>query len=116
MDREDIIRMARNEYGIYAFTAESLAEFATIIAAAERNKLADWMIERGYATGHGDTIEDLLVELEWQVRESEREACVQIIEEYRISGGNSVAGELAREWTYGALKEIRDDIRVRGNT
>jgi len=35
MDREDIIRMARNEYGIYAFTAESLAEFATIIAAAE---------------------------------------------------------------------------------
>ena len=35
MDREEIIRMARNEYGIYAFTAESLAEFATIIAAAE---------------------------------------------------------------------------------
>ena len=35
MNREDIIRMARNEYGIYAFTAESLAEFATIIAAAE---------------------------------------------------------------------------------
>ncbi len=35
MNKEDIIRMARNEYGIYAFTAESLAEFATIIAAAE---------------------------------------------------------------------------------
>ena len=35
MTKEDIIRMARNEYGIYAFTAESLAEFATIIAAAE---------------------------------------------------------------------------------
>lgn len=35
MNREEIIRMARNEYGIYAFTAESLAEFATIIAAAE---------------------------------------------------------------------------------
>ena len=46
---------------------------------------------------------------------AECEACVQIIEEYRISGGNSVAGELAREWTYGALKEIRDDIRARGN-
>ena len=40
MDREDIIRMARNEYGIYAFTAESLAEFATIIAAAEREACA----------------------------------------------------------------------------
>jgi hypothetical protein len=35
MNIEDIIRMAKNEYGIYAFTAESLAEFATIIAAAE---------------------------------------------------------------------------------
>ena len=40
MDREEIIRMARNEYGIYAFTAESLAEFATIIAAAEREACA----------------------------------------------------------------------------
>ena len=79
MDRQDIIRMARNEYGIYAFTAESLAEFANIIAATER------------------------------------EACVQIVEEYRIPVGNSVAGELAREWTYYALKEIREDIRARGN-
>ena len=40
MDRENIIRMARNEYGIYAFTAESLAEFATIIAAAECEECA----------------------------------------------------------------------------
>jgi hypothetical protein len=40
MDREDIIRMARNEYGIYAFTTESLAEFATIIAAAECEECA----------------------------------------------------------------------------
>lgn len=35
MDREEIIRMARNEYGIYAFTAESLAEFCSLIAADE---------------------------------------------------------------------------------
>jgi hypothetical protein len=40
MTQEDIIRMARNEYGIYAFTAESLAEFAIIIAAAEREACA----------------------------------------------------------------------------
>ena len=84
MDREDIIRMARNEYGIYAFTAESLAEFAALVAAAERNKLADWMIERGYATGHGDTVEDLLKELEWQIEErirNEREACAKVCED-----------------------------------
>jgi hypothetical protein len=27
------------------------------------------MIEKGYATGHGDTVEDLLKELEWQIAE-----------------------------------------------
>lgn len=42
-----------------------------------REKVAAWMIQRGYATGHGDTIEDLLKELDWQVREAEREACEQ---------------------------------------
>jgi len=47
MDREEIIRMARNEYGIYAFTADSLAEFATIIAAAEREACAKF-IEHDY--------------------------------------------------------------------
>lgn len=43
--------------------------------AAERNKLATWMMEKGYATGHGDTIEDMLKELDWQIRESERKTC-----------------------------------------
>lgn len=35
----------------------------------EREKVAKWMIERGYATGHGDNIEGLLKELEWQILE-----------------------------------------------
>jgi hypothetical protein len=35
--------------------------------ADERNKVASWMMTKGYATGHGDTVEDLLRELEWQV-------------------------------------------------
>ena len=52
-------------------------------AAAERNKVASWMMTKGYATGHGDTTEDLLNELEWQVRESEREACARIAEEWQ---------------------------------
>jgi hypothetical protein len=116
MNGEEIIRMAREaglDPDLWNYT-DAFERFAALVAAAEREKVAAWMMARGYATGHGDTIEDLLVELEWQIREREREACVQIIEEYRISGGNSVAGELAREWTYGALKEIRDDIRARG--
>ncbi len=41
-------------------------------------KVAQWMIEQGYATGHGDTIEELLKELEWQAAERERDACVTV--------------------------------------
>jgi hypothetical protein len=37
--------------------------------------------------------------------------CVDKIESYRIPVGNSSAGELACEWTYDALKEIRDEIK-----
>jgi hypothetical protein len=36
---------------------------------AQREKVAAWMMQRGYATNHGDTIEDLLHELEWQISE-----------------------------------------------
>jgi hypothetical protein len=36
--------------------------------------------------------------------------CVDKIETYRIPVGNSPSGELACEWTYSALKEIRDEI------
>jgi hypothetical protein len=37
--------------------------------------------------------------------------CLDKIETYRIPVGNSAAGEMACEWTYDALKEIRDDIK-----
>lgn len=37
--------------------------------------------------------------------------CINKLESYRIPVGNSSSGELACEWTYDALKEIRDDIR-----
>ena len=37
--------------------------------------------------------------------------CIDKIETYRIPVGNSPAGEMACEWTYEALKEIRDDIK-----
>lgn len=37
--------------------------------------------------------------------------CLDKIETYQIPVGNSAAGELACEWTYDALKEIRDDIK-----
>ena len=73
MTRDDIIKMAK-EAGASFETAESMFKFATLVAAAEREKVAAWMMQRGYATGHGDTIEELLQELDWQIREQERES------------------------------------------
>ena len=106
MDREEIIRMAReagfNPVSYMGANLESFERFAALVAAAERNKLAAWMMRQGYATGHGDTIEDLLVELEWQVRESEREACAKVCEDRE------------RANLYG-VKECAAAIRARGN-
>lgn len=48
------------------------------------------------------------------VAAAEREECMKIVKEYQIPVGSSPAGELACEWTYEALKQIRDEIRERG--
>jgi hypothetical protein len=61
------------------------------------------MMSQGYATGHGDTIEELLQELDWQIREQEREACAKVCDERE------------RANLYG-VKECAEAIRARGNT
>jgi hypothetical protein len=58
--------------GDAAAAMEYLAYCVEKDVAAERGKVAKWMIERSYATGHGDTVEDLLKELEWQAKERGR--------------------------------------------
>jgi hypothetical protein len=85
MTRDDIIKMAREAGAMFdhmTWVERDLApvfeRFAALVAAAEREKVAAWMMERGYATGHGNTIEELLKELEWQIREREREACAKV--------------------------------------
>ena len=83
MNGEEIIRMAREaglDPDLWNYT-DAFERFAALVAAAEREKVAAWMMARGYATGHGDTIEDLLKELDWQIRESEREACAKVCED-----------------------------------
>jgi hypothetical protein len=40
-------------------------------------EIARWMISRGYATGHGDSIEDLLGELEAQAKEGKQRLAVR---------------------------------------
>ena len=37
--------------------------------------------------------------------------CIDKIETHLIPVGNSAAGEMACEWTYSALMEIRDEIK-----
>ena len=83
MTRDDIIAMAQeaiithsnpNPFDFRFTTVEQLECFAALVAAAEREKVAAWMIDHDYATGHGDTIEDLLKELEWQAMERARRA------------------------------------------
>ena len=96
MTRENITRMAREacvqapredwNSTAWVFGEETLERFAALVAAAEREKVARWQIGSGYSTGHGDTIEDLLVELEWQIREVEREACAKVCFEMYLEG------------------------------
>jgi len=86
MNREDIIRMAREVGDWNGQTAEfndiGLERFANLVAAHEREKVAKWMVERSYATGHGDTVEDLLKEIDWQAAEREREACAKVCDDW----------------------------------
>ena len=59
--------------------------FAALVASAEREKVAHWMRSMGYATGHGDTIEDLLDHLGTQIAEGllmERAACADICDQH----------------------------------
>ncbi len=100
MTKEDIIRMAREAGWPHAWMdAERLERFAALVAAAEREKVAAWMIQRGYATGHGDTTENLLKELDWQIDAriaAEREACAKVCEELHPGLATRRAAEIIR--------------------
>jgi hypothetical protein len=127
MTQDDIIRMAR-EAGLapiysacdvpnvscaYEDWDEEIERFAALVAAAEREKLAHWMRSMGYATGHGDTIEDLLDHLGTQIAEglevealTEREACAQYVEQCGLPDSYSEA----------CLLDIANELRARSKT
>jgi len=46
---------------------EMLRDALSAESMVERNKLASWMIRFGFSTGHGDTMEELLDELENEI-------------------------------------------------
>ena len=109
MNRDDIIRIAR-EAGFVTDEADfiyppkttrrgiglEIERVIVLAAAAEREKVAAWMRSKSYATGHGDTVEDLLKELEWQVAEREREACAKTAEVYGLPGVGAVVAAVIR--------------------
>jgi len=72
-------------------------EYEQGIVAAEREKVAKWMTVQGYATGHGESIEDLLKELEWQIedrikniiREKERQAPAKPVRLFKLQIGDT---------------------------
>jgi hypothetical protein len=111
MNRDDIIRMAReagvpNSWDLNWFDPY-YARFAALVAAAEREKVAHWMRTACYATGHGDTTEDLLRELAWQADEriakavaAEREACATVLDDWK-----------KHNWTFEDCSTV---IRARG--
>jgi len=59
---------------------------------------------------NGDPYSSVMPDLERFAEKIVRE-CINKIEIHEIPVGNSAAGEMACEWTYAALKEIRDEIR-----
>lgn len=100
MDRNEVIALAKEADLIETDdTAQDIIEFG----------LELWLFgERSMKA-----IEKFAALIEARAAEREREACIDIIETFRIPVGNSAAGELACEWTWDALKRIRDDIRER---
>ena len=117
MDRDDIIQLARqagfDQTGLASFTefTARIERFAALVAAAEREKVARWMMERGYATGHGDTTEDLLQELDWQIAENWNRALINGITTERKRFAEECIDLVA---LYGGPIDLEAAIRARG--
>ena len=122
MDKKDVIQLGK-EAGIIPiqnFSMTNLDNFAALIEnklhqtyeerlhaveTIQREKLVRWMMQHGYATGHGDSIEELLFELKWQINErisilaaAEREACAKVAEDM----GN-IDGNMNKTWRNGCF-------------
>lgn len=52
------------------------------------NQIANWMMARGYSTGHGDSVADLLAKLEWQIRERAVKECIRLCDQVDFVGAD----------------------------
>ena len=98
--------------------------FAELVAEAERNILAAWMIQFGFATGHGDTMEQLVdalgseivdrIEIEINVAvAAEREACAKVCEDKAAEWRKRSVPLLGYS---GEMEDCAAAIRARGET
>jgi len=119
---DDIIAMAREAgfkphhnpdlYDCMVASDEAIEHFAAAAQAAERNKLAAWMMAQGYATGHGDTMEGLLEELEREVGFKRAELWIKRINEAVLAEREAVE-DLLKEYDM-ATSAFAKDFRARG--
>lgn len=81
-----------------------------ILALAER---AAYETRKKHNNPYWRIQDEISEDVTWREKFAELiiQECIDKIETYRIPVGNSASGELACEWTYDALKEIRDDIK-----
>lgn len=118
MNQEDIIRMAREAGFAHSWSeaaGQALERFAVLVAAAERNKLAAWMIQFGFATGHGDTMEQLVDALGSEIVdriECEIDTEREMIARSMDKQADLAPDEIDRQWA----QEMAAAIRARSNS
>ena len=118
MTREEYIKLFHKEQlNLVAFKLlldcdEEVLRLVNRVIQTERESVANWLMKKGFATGHGDSIVDMLDELEWQVAEREREACAKIAENRMLDDKN----ENIKKGYFYAQQSIAQDIRTRKNT
>jgi len=73
MTQDEIIEMAiKCGWDNPATNMMPLYEFAKLVVEKEREVVANWIMDKGFATGHGDSVVDLLDQLQWQIADAIR--------------------------------------------
>ncbi len=121
---DDIVAMAREAGPLISTPFDVWCErFAALVRAAERNKLAAWMMAQGYATGHGDAMEGLLEELEREIGFKRAELWIKRINEAVLAEREEcarVCDHMAAQWQKyvttpsGTIAACATAIRARG--
>ena len=67
-----LVKQARAQYFPQAAVAPQGGGVSDFSEANAANAVAEWMFSKSLATGHGDTVKDMLNEAEWQIAEAMR--------------------------------------------